>query len=160
MPQPWLEAAQVLDGSAAAPHLSVRTTPLARDAARLGLAATVPPAPSGQGPLTAAPPSPAPDALLRLATGREDVTSWVRHGRGLVGLGRTLELRARGASRIEQMRAAWRQVVYASWWSDPLVRPGTGPVALGTLTFSPGSGQDCVLLVPASSSGWTTTGPG
>ncbi|MDU7428724.1 MAG: isochorismate synthase [Actinomyces urogenitalis] len=149
MPQPWLEAAQVLDGSAAAPHLSVRTTPLApRDAAHLGLAATVPPAPSGQGPLTAAPPSPAPDALLRLATGREDVTSWVRHGRGLVGLGRTLELRARGASRIEQMRAAWRQVVYASWWSDPLVRPGTGPVALGTLTFSPGSGQDCVLLVP------------
>ena len=52
MPQPWLEAAQVLDGSAAAPHLSVRTTPLApRDAAHLGLAATVPPAPSGQGPL-------------------------------------------------------------------------------------------------------------
>lgn len=149
MPRLRLDAAQVLNGSAATPRLSVRTTPLdTQDTARLGLAATAPTRPAGQdtGPL----PSLArePDALLRLATGRQDVTSWVRHGRGMVGLGRTLELRARGAGRIEQLRAAWRQVVYASWWSDPLVRPGTGPVALGTLTFSPASRQDSLLLVP------------
>nr|WP_244960256.1 isochorismate synthase [Actinomyces faecalis] len=90
----------------------------------------------------------APDALLRLAAGQTQVTSWVRYGRGMVGLGRALELHARGTERIEALRAAWRQVVYASWWSDPLVRPGTGPVALGTITFAASSRQDSVLLVP------------
>ena len=136
MPPALVEAAALLDGSADVPRLSVRTTPLSPDdVARLGLSVL-------------SPCSPAPDALLRLAAGHEDVSSWVRHGRGLVGLGRTLELRARGSHRIEQLRAAWRQVVYASWWSDPLVRPGTGPVALGAIAFAASSQQDSVLLVP------------
>ena len=85
---------------------------------------------------------------MRLLAGRGDALSWVRHGLGLVGWGRLLEIEARGTARVEELRAAWREVVYASWWRDPLVRPGTGPVALGTITFSACSAQRSVLLVP------------
>ncbi|SPT53243.1 Isochorismate synthase dhbC [Actinomyces bovis] len=89
----------------------------------------------------------APD-LLALLAGRNDVVSWVREGRGLVGIGRVLELRAHGPQRIEALRTAWRATVYHSWWSDPLVRPGTGPVALGAVAFSPSSAANSVLVVP------------
>ncbi|MCL3776931.1 MULTISPECIES: chorismate-binding protein [unclassified Actinomyces] len=90
----------------------------------------------------------APGGLVGLLAGRGDAVSWVRHGRGLVGWGRLLEIEARGEDRVEELRAAWREVVYASWWRDPLVRPGTGPVALGAITFSARSAQRSVLLVP------------
>lgn len=101
--------------------------------------------------------------LLALLHGRRDVVAWVRHGRGLVGWGRALTLEAEGAGRIEELRAAWRAVVYASWWTDPLVRPGTGPVALGAIAFSASSRERSVLVVPevivgADASGaWVTT---
>lgn len=101
--------------------------------------------------------------LLALLHGRRDVVAWVRHGRGLVGWGRVLTLEAEGAGRIEELRAAWRAVVYASWWTDPLVRPGTGPVALGAIAFSASSRERSVLVVPevivgADASGaWVTT---
>ena len=101
--------------------------------------------------------------LIDLLAGRDDVCSWVRDGQGLVGFGRILELDAQGEGRIDELRSAWRAVVYASWWSDPLVRPGTGPVALGTITFSPDSAERSVLVVPAVLIGvdqegaWATT---
>ena len=102
-------------------------------------------------------------ALIDLLAGREDVSSWVHEGHGLIGLGRVLVIEARGTDRIEALRAAWRAVVGAAWWRDALVRPGTGPVALGTITFSPTSQQSSVLVVPEvlvgidDSSTWMTT---
>lgn len=101
--------------------------------------------------------------LLDLLAGREDVISWVRHGRGLVGWGQALRLEAQGPDRIEALRSAWRATVYASWWRDALVRPGTGPVALGTIAFSPASVAVSVLTVPRvlvgldDSGAWLTT---
>lgn len=89
-----------------------------------------------------------PLTLIDLLESHGDVASWVREGRGVVALGRTLEISARGEERIEELRAAWRATVYASWWEDPLVRPGTGPVALGTITFSPASAERSALIVP------------
>jgi len=86
--------------------------------------------------------------LIDLLAGREEVCSWVHEGRGLIGLGRVLTITAHGEGRIEALRAAWRAVMGAAWWRDALVRPGTGPVALGTITFSPASEQSSVLLVP------------
>ena len=80
-------------------------------------------------------------ALIDLLAGREDVCSWVHEGRGHIGLGRVLMIEAHGAERIEALRAAWRAVIGAAWWRDALVRPGTGPVALGTISFSPASRQ-------------------
>ena len=87
-------------------------------------------------------------ALIDLLAGREEVVSWVHEGRGLIGLRRALTIEAHGDERIEALRAAWRAVIGAAWWRDALVRPGTGPVALGTITFSPASEQSSVLLVP------------
>lgn len=110
----------------APPPLSIRTLPI--DAQALGLYG--------------------PHALIDLLTGHRDVVSWVRHGRGLVGFGRCLEMSALGADRCEVLRAAWRAIIYASWWSDPLVRPGTGPVAAGTITFAESSTARSVLIVP------------
>lgn len=115
--------------SVSPPRLFVRTTALSDDdAARLSLHA--------------------PGGLLALVKGCHDVVSWVRDGQGIVGLGRALTLRARGPERIAVLRAAWRATVYASWWRDPMVRPGTGPVALGTIAFSASSQADSVLVVP------------
>ena len=102
-------------------------------------------------------------ALIDLLAGREDVSSWVHEGRGLIGLGRVLVIEAHGEDRIEALRAAWRAVVGAAWWRDALVRPGTGPVALGAITFSPASQQSSVLVVPEvlvgldGSGTWLTT---
>ena len=87
-------------------------------------------------------------ALIDLLAGREEVVSWVHKGRGLIGLRRALTIEAHGDERIEALRAAWRSVIGAAWWRDALVRPGTGPVALGAITFSPASEQSSVLLVP------------
>ena len=87
-------------------------------------------------------------ALIDLLAGREEVVSWVHEGRGLIGLRRALTIEAYGDERIEALRAAWRSVIGAAWWRDALVRPGTGPVALGAITFSPASEQSSVLLVP------------
>ena len=101
--------------------------------------------------------------LIDLLAGRADVSSWVHEGRGLIGLGRVLVIEAHGADRIEALRAAWRAVVGAAWWRDALVRPGTGPVALGAITFSPASKQSSVLVVPEilvgldDSGAWLTT---
>ena len=102
-------------------------------------------------------------ALIDLLAGHEDVSSWVHEGRGLIGLGRVLVIEAHGAERIEALRAAWRAVVGVAWWRDALVRPGTGPVALGAITFSPASQQSSVLVVPEvlvgydDSGAWMTT---
>ena len=87
-------------------------------------------------------------ALIDLLAGREEVVSWVHEGRGLIGLRRALTIEAYGDERIEALRTAWRSVIGAAWWRDALVRPGTGPVALGAITFSPASEQSSVLLVP------------
>ena len=99
-------------------------------------------------------------ALIDLLAGREDVSSWVHEGHGLIGLGRALVIEAHGADRIEALRAAWRAVVGAAWWRDALVRPGTGPVALGAITFSPAPSSPRSWWFPRSSSGATTPAPG
>ena len=102
-------------------------------------------------------------ALIDLLAGRKDVSSWVHEERGLIGLGRTLVIEAGGEERIEALRAAWRAVVGAAWWRDALVRPGTGPLALGAIAFSPGSERSSVLVVPEvlvgcdDSGAWLTT---
>lgn len=103
-----------------------------------------------------------PTSLLGLVRGRDDVVAWVRptdpaHP-ALVGWGRALTLSARGAHRLQQLRTQWRAVIGAAQWSDPLVRPGTGPVALGTIAFSAHSEAHSVLIVPEVLVGRDTEG--
>ena len=50
--------------------------------------------------------------------------------------------------RIEQLRQAWRHEVGQASWIDQVRRPGSGPLALGAITFSATSQASSVLVVP------------
>lgn len=50
--------------------------------------------------------------------------------------------------RIEQLRQAWRHEVGQASWVDQVRRPGSGPLALGAITFSATSQASSVLVVP------------
>lgn len=83
------------------------------------------------------------------------VSCWLHEGYGLVGLGRLLTLSAPPAEpvstpprRIEQLRQAWRHEVGQASWLDQVRRPGSGPLALGAITFSATSQASSVLVVP------------
>ncbi len=79
------------------------------------------------------------------------VSCWLHEGYGLVGLGRLLTLSAPPtpeARRIEQLRQAWRHEVGQASWVDQVRRPGSGPLALGAITFSAASQASSVLVVP------------
>lgn len=83
------------------------------------------------------------------------VSCWLHEGYGLVGLGRLLTLSTPPAEpvstpprRIEQLRQAWRHEVGQASWVDQVRRPGSGPLALGAITFSATSQASSVLVVP------------
>ena len=107
-----------------------------------------------------------PGALLSLlpeAIDPRQVASWVRHGEGLVGWGRALELRTSGAGRFAQAQTWWRSVVDHAVVRDDIQLPGTGPVAFGSFSFSADSPAGAVLVVPEvlvgrrGSQWWMTT---
>lgn len=50
--------------------------------------------------------------------------------------------------RIEQLRQAWRHEVGQASWVDQVRRPGSGPLALGAITFSATSQASSVLVAP------------
>ena len=50
--------------------------------------------------------------------------------------------------RIEQLRQTWRHEVGQASWVDQVRRPGSGPLALGAITFSATSQASSVLVVP------------
>ena len=87
-------------------------------------------------------------SLLPPTISPQHVSSWVRHGEGLVGWGRALELRTSGAGRFAQAQAWWRSVVDHAVVRDDIHLPGTGPVAFGSFSFSADSPAGAVLVVP------------
>ena len=92
-----------------------------------------------------------PGALLSLlprAIGPEQVSSWVRHGEGLVGWGRALGFRAGGPARFAEAQAWWRSVVDHAVVRDDVHLPGTGPLAFGSFSFSADSPAGAMLVVP------------
>ena len=107
-----------------------------------------------------------PGPLLSLLPGTlspDQVSTWVRRGEGLVGWGRALEFRAHGPSRFAEAQAWWRSVVDRAVVRDDLFLPGTGPVAFGSISFSPDSPAGALLVVPEvlvgqrGSQWWLTT---
>jgi len=108
-----------------------------------------------------------PGALLSLLPGGaavpEQVSSWVRHGQGLVGWGRALAFAATGPGRFAQAQTWWQAVVDHAVVRDDLHLPGTGPVAFGSFSFSPQSPAGAMLVVPEvlvgrrGSQWWMTT---
>jgi menaquinone-specific isochorismate synthase len=107
-----------------------------------------------------------PGALLSLlpeTIGATRVSSWVRHGEGLVGWGRALEVATSGPERFAQAQQWWQSVVDRAVIRDDIHLPGTGPVAFGSFSFSPNSPAGAMLVVPEvvvgrrGSQWWMTT---
>ena len=111
---------------------------------------------SGQLFCTSTPLSVSPNvSLTDFLYAPTSVSCWLHEGYGLVGLGRLLTLSAPPAEpvstpprRIEQLRQAWRHEVGQASWVDQVRRPGSGPLALGAITFSATSQASSVLVVP------------
>ena len=87
-------------------------------------------------------------SLLPQAIDPRQVSSWVRHGEGLVGWGRALEFEASGADRFARAQAWWRSVVDHAVIRDDVHLPGTGPVAFGSFAFSARSPAGASLVLP------------
>ncbi|MEO8556725.1 MAG: isochorismate synthase [Actinomycetota bacterium] len=102
-------------------------------------------------------------SLLPETLSPQQVSAWVRRGEGLVGWGRALEFRADGPGRFADAQAWWRSVVERAVIRDDLSLPGTGPVAFGSISYSPDSPAGAVLVVPQvlvgqrGSQWWLTT---
>lgn len=92
-----------------------------------------------------------------------DVVSWVRRGEGLVGWGSVASVRTTGADRFRIAQQWWEDLVRDAIVRDEVSLPGTGPVAFGSFTFSSGSAQESMLVVPEvivgrrGRSAWVTT---
>ena len=87
-------------------------------------------------------------SLLPETIDPQQVSSWVRHGNGLVGWGRALTFQASGTRRFAQAQAWWRSVVDHGVIRDDVHLPGTGPVAFGSFSFSADSPAGASLVVP------------
>jgi menaquinone-specific isochorismate synthase len=89
--------------------------------------------------------------------------AWVRHGEGLVGWGEAARLVIPGGEDRFAVARAWLDSLFgAARVEDPLRMPGTGPVAFGSFSFDPKSGES-VIVVPRvvlgrrDGIGWYTT---
>ncbi|MEN9620862.1 MAG: hypothetical protein RL499_1055, partial [Actinomycetota bacterium] len=87
------------------------------------------------------------DDLLAFADAQHPLTA-LRRGDGIVGIGETLRLSFTGPDRLTDAAAAWRRIAAAAEVVDPVRRPGTGLVAMGTFAFADASSAESVLIVP------------
>ncbi|MDQ1537388.1 MAG: menaquinone-specific isochorismate synthase [Actinomycetota bacterium] len=87
-------------------------------------------------------------SLIPETAGPEQVSSWVRHGEGLVGWGQALSFRTSGDTRFAQGQAWWRAVADRAVVRDDVRLPGTGPIAFGSFSFSGQSAAGAMLVVP------------
>lgn len=86
-----------------------------------------------------------------------------RAGDGIAGRGVAVRAVFRGASRISDAAAWWREAVRAARIDDAVDLPGSGLVAFGGFAFADDSAAESVLVVPAEIVGrrdgvaWRTT---
>lgn len=80
---------------------------------------------------------------------RESPLLWRRRGFGIAGHGVAARFEFSGETRMTDAAATWRAVADAATITDPLALPGTGLVAFGSFSFSPGSARSSVLVVPS-----------
>jgi menaquinone-specific isochorismate synthase len=67
----------------------------------------------------------------------------------LYGEGVALRLSAKGDNRILELSNAWQKLVEESFVDDQVGLPGSGLVAFASITFSPDSGFESALVIPA-----------
>jgi menaquinone-specific isochorismate synthase len=104
-------------------------------------------------------------ALLSLvpAGAARDVVSWVRRGEGVVGWGRAASHTASGPDRIAELDRWWAGLVEGAVVRDEVGRPGSGPIAFGSVSYAASSAAGATLVVPdvvvgcRSGVAWLTT---
>src|SRR5699024_18406 len=74
--------------------------------------------------------------------------TWIRQGEGLVAWGEVARFRTDGPSRFADADERWSEFVARCVVRDEVRRPGTGPLAFGSLAFAAGSPAGGVLIVP------------
>ena len=89
-------------------------------------------------------------ALLSLlpARGARDLCSWVRRGEGVVGWGRAAAHTASGPDRMAELDRWWSSLVAHAVVRDEVQRPGTGPLAFGSVSYAASSPAGATLVVP------------
>lgn len=75
-------------------------------------------------------------------------TCWVRGRSGLVGIGRRLRLRARGADRFHDLARQWDALTAAAQVDDRVGLLGSGLVGFSAITFAADSSLESVVDVP------------
>lgn len=75
-------------------------------------------------------------------------SAFIRGGDGLVGWGEAARLTARGPQRMQQLAAAWRDLVANTNVSDEVGAIGSGLVAFGSFAFADDSEAESILIVP------------
>ncbi len=93
------------------------------------------------------PLNPSVTALIDLLPAQAPL-AWVRRGDGIVGWGEIARFEATGSERFTQLAAAWNEMRSQAIIRDEVIRPGTGPVAFGTIGFSQATSAPSVLVVP------------
>lgn len=73
---------------------------------------------------------------------------WVRDTSGLIGFGRTMRIRARGADRFTELSAAWNRITEAAVVEDEVDMLGSGLMCFATVAFSGESAVDSIIHVP------------
>lgn len=74
---------------------------------------------------------------------------FLREGNLLYGEGIALRLTAKGTNRIQDLSTAWQKLVQESEIEDQVGLAGSGLMAFASITFSPESGFESALVVPA-----------
>jgi menaquinone-specific isochorismate synthase len=74
---------------------------------------------------------------------------FLHEGKLIIGYGVAKRLAAKGEGRIQELSAKWQELVDASEIRDEVSVPGTGLIGLSSITFSPKSSAESVIIVPA-----------
>ena len=74
---------------------------------------------------------------------------FLHEGKLIIGYGVAKRLAAKGDGRIQELSAKWQELVDASEIRDEVSVPGTGLIGLSSITFSPKSSAESVIIVPA-----------
>ena len=89
-------------------------------------------------------PATAPD-LLELG----GANVFLHEGKLIIGYGVAKRLSSSGQDRIAQLASGWHKLVEESEITDEVSIPGSGLLGLTSITFSPKSGAESVIIVPA-----------
>ena len=109
--------------------------------------------PAVTGPLVARtvaiPLSLAHDLLAVMPTAPADqLFSWVRRGEGFVGWGRVAAVHTSGPDRFTAAESWWQDLVQTAQIHDEVGVAGTGPIALGSFSYTAASPAGATLAVP------------